>query len=172
MAYVQLGDIDLVEVSDISYPLLTFEKNLKNKTIREDVNNTKPVLIACVTHRSIMSQVMTKVALAIGCDLIGETNSMQAIPLLLDSKPDLIFLDTELPNLSGYEICTQLRQLEYFSKTPIILFGRNIGLIERMKSKISGASELFQQSMDIRAILNLVQKYITLISSTKEISIS
>jgi two-component system, chemotaxis family, response regulator PixG len=172
MAYVQLGDIDLLEVSDIFYPLPVLENNLKNQTVIEDVNNTKQILIACVTHSSIMNQVMTKVALASGCDLIGETNSMQAIPLLLDSKPDLIFLDTELPNLSGYEICTQLRQLEYFSKTPIILFGRNIGLIERMKSKISGASELFQQSMDVKFILDLVQKYIILISPIKKLSAS
>jgi two-component system, chemotaxis family, response regulator PixG len=172
MAYIQLGDIDLLEVPDIFYPLPVVENHLKNKKIIEDANNTKPILIACVTRSSIMNQVMTKVALAIGCDLIGETNSLQAIPLLLDSKPDLIFLDTELPNLSGYEICTQLRQLEYFSKTPIILFARNIGLIERMKSKISGASELFQQSMDVKFILNLVQKYITLISGIEQLSIN
>lgn len=171
ISYIQLGDIELLEILDIPCPLTISDNNIKQQLTTEKIANTQKPLIACVTSGSIMNQVMTKVALVFGCELIGATNSMEAIPLLLDSKPDIIFLDIEFPNLSGYEICTQLRQLEYFSKTPIILFGRNIGLIERMKSKMSGASELFQQSIDVKAIANLVQKYATLLSTTQELNI-
>jgi two-component system, chemotaxis family, response regulator PixG len=174
MSYIQLGDIQLSEILDIPCPIAIPEATVKNQLtiehigseyISELTNNPQKLLIACVTNSSIMYQVMTKVVLALGCEFVGENHSLNAMPLLLDSKPNLIFLDIELPNFSGYEICSQLRQLEYFSQTPIILLGRNIGLIERMKSKMSGASELFQKSMDVKAFLHLVQKYSTEISN-------
>lgn len=171
--YIQLGDIELLEIADIPCPIAISKTPTKHQSVAE--NGTDPQItisekprancaIACVTISPIMTQIMTKVATVAGYHIICENDSLQAMPLLLDSKPDIIFLDTELKGLSGYEICTQLRQLEYFSKTPIILLGRNITLIERMKTKMSGASELFQQSMDVKALLNLVQKYDRLLS--------
>lgn len=166
--YIQLGDIELLEIADIPYPIAIPKTPTKHQSVSDTriAISEKPqqCTIACVTISPIMTQIMTKVASVAGYYVICENDSLQAMPLLLDSKPDIIFLDTELEGLSGYEICTQLRQLEYFSKTPIILLARNITLIERMKSKMSGASELFQQSMDVKALLNLVQKYDRLLS--------
>jgi chemotaxis family two-component system response regulator PixG len=156
--YIQLGDIKLLDIADIPCPITIPKTQTKHQSVAK-ITNARKLSIACVTISPIMSQIMTKVATVAGYNIISESDSLQAMPLLLDSKPDLIFLDTELTGLSGYEICTQLRQLNYFSKTPIILLARNITLIERMKSKMSGASELFQQSMDVKAVLNLVQKY-------------
>lgn len=166
--YIQLGDIELWEIADIPYPIAIPKTPTKHQSVSDTQipisEKPQQCAIACVTISPIMTQIMTKVATVAGYHVICENDSLQAMPLLLDSKPDLIFLDTELKGLSGYEICTQLRQLEYFSKTPIILLARNITLIERMKSKMSGASELFQQSMDVKALLNLVQKYDRLLS--------
>ena len=156
ISYLQLETIDLLEVPDIACPIAIGDTN--SDIIKNTVNVQKR-LIACVALSPIMCQVMAKVAHVAGYDFIEENNSLEAMPLLLNCKPDIIFIDIELPEVSGYELCTQLRQLNYFSKTPIILLGRNISLIERMKSKMSGASELLQQSIDVKSILDLVQKY-------------
>lgn len=163
--YIQLGDIKLLDIADIPCPVTIPKISVEHHSVAE-IPKTQKLAIACVTISPIMTQIMTKVTTVAGYNMISESDSLQAMPLLLDSKPDIIFLDTELEGLSGYEICTQLRQLNYFSKTPIILLARNITLIERMKSKMSGASELFQQSMDVKAVLNLVQKYGQLLASS------
>ena len=163
--YIHLGDIKLLEIPDIPYPITVTETvSSVSPTIKKDTDNQK-LLIACVALSPMMNQIMAKVATVAGYEFVSESDSLAAIAFLLDCKPDMIFLDIELPGLSGYEICTQLRQLEFFGKVPIILFGRNIGLIERMKSKMSGASQLFQQSMDVKFILDLVNKYSQLIGS-------
>ena len=159
LPYMQLGTVDFVEIPDIPYPIAIPETSVKQQSDTKATTGDRKLLIACVALSHVMSQVMAKVATVAGYEFMGQVDPMEAMPLLLDSKPDIIFLDIELPGLSGYEMCTQLRQLDYFSKTPIILFGRNITLIERMKSKMSGSSELFQQSMDMKFILDLIQKY-------------
>lgn len=166
MTYIQLGDIELLEIPDIAYPIAIGDTTVKPESTIEDTNKINQLIIACITNSSIMNQVLAKVALVFDYKFISENNSMQAIPVLLDSKPDLIFLDIELSGVSGFELCTQLRQLEFFNKTPIILFGRNISLVEKMKSKMSGASDLLQQSIDIKAISDLVQKHASLLSVT------
>ena len=162
--YIHLGDIQLLEIEDIPYPITVSETVQTSSTIEKDTDN-QTLLIACIALSPMMNQIMAKVATVAGYEFVSESDSLSAIPFLLDCKPHMIFLDIDLPGLSGYEICTQLRQLEFFSKVPIILFGRNIGLIERMKSKMSGASQLFQQSMDVRFILDLVHKYSQLVGS-------
>lgn len=166
--YLQLGDIELVHVPDIPSPVIIPETIKKQESNSKKIQNSKKPLLACVAISPIMKQLMAKVAAVAGYDFIGEKDYIQAMPLILNSKPNIVFLDIELPETNGYEICTQLRKLEYFKNIPIILLGKNITLIERMKSKMSGASELFQQSMDIKSLLNLVQKYDSLSTTTNE----
>ena len=160
--YLKLGAIDFLEVTDIPCPIAIAETYFYKKSTTKDGKQTKKVLITCVAINPIMSQIIAKVAMIMDCYFVEENDSMRAMALLLDCKPDLIFLDLGLPDLSSYELCTELRKLNYFKKTPIVLIGRNIGLIERMKAKMSGASELLEQSMDIQSLLDLVQKYIKL----------
>ena len=157
--YLQMGDIDLSEISDIPIPVTVTKASEKQQSAKQNIQKDKKPLIVCVAVNPVMNRIMEKVAQVANYDFISEKNYIEAMPLLLDSKPDIIFLDIELPGMNGYEICAQLRKVEDFKKSPIILLGKNITLVERMKSKMSGASELFQQSMDIRSLLNLIKKY-------------
>ena len=157
--YLQLGDIDLIEVPDIPLPTTITEALEKQKSNQQDIPDVKKRLIVCVAVNPIMNRIMEKVAQVADYDFVSEKNYLEAMSLLLESKPNIIFLDIELPGMNGYEICTQLRKIDDFKKVPIILLGKNITLVERMKSKLSGASELFQQSMDIRSLLDLIKKY-------------
>ena len=157
--YLQMGDIDLSEISDIPIPVTVTKASEKQQSAKQNIQKEKKPLIVCVAVNPVMNRIMEKVAQVANYDFISEKNYIEAMPLLLDSKPDIIFLDIELPGMNGYEICAQLRKVEDFKKSPIILLGKNITLVERMKSKMSGASELFQQSMDIRSLLNLIKKY-------------
>ena len=68
-------------------------------------------------------------------------------------------IDLELPESSSYDICNQLRKINHLHHIPIVLFGRKIGLAERIKSKLVGASEVFEHSMNIISVLRLVERY-------------
>ncbi len=42
------------------------------------------------------------------------------LQLLKTNAPDVIILDIQLPDMSGIDICKELRQLDKFKQTPIL----------------------------------------------------
>jgi chemotaxis family two-component system response regulator PixG len=69
-------------------------------------------------------------------------DAIQALPIIIQQKPDLIFLDLIMPIASGYEICTQLRRISAFAETPVIILTGNDGLIDRVRAKVVGSTIL------------------------------
>lgn len=180
--YFKLGLVTLAPVLDIPVPLLSSQisdNNQKQKStarisslifsheeqdrVIEDsgsLASTSKKLIACVNSSPLISQVMKKVVNRAGYDFVGESQALRAYFIFLERKPDIIFIDLEVSGLTAYELCSQLRQLSCFSETPIILFSRNSGLLDRMKAKVAGFSEIFHKLMESQSILEVINKYL------------
>lgn len=56
-----------------------------------------------------------------GYDPIGAYNGIEALRVAVKEKPDLIMLDVNMPQLSGLDVCAQLKQHEVTRTIPIIL---------------------------------------------------
>ena len=53
-------------------------------------------------------------------EIFSSTTGKEGLKLIQSENPDLIILDIQLPDISGTEICRELRKLEKFKKTPIL----------------------------------------------------
>ncbi|MCS6960663.1 MAG: response regulator [Pseudanabaenaceae cyanobacterium SKYGB_i_bin29] len=93
------------------------------------------------------------------CQLVQISNAMVAVTTLLKVKPDLIFLDLHMPIVNGYEICAQLRRVEAFQHTPIIILTGNDGLIDRVRAKMVGATDFISKPIDRVKIMGIINKY-------------
>jgi len=74
--------------------------------------------------RSQMEQVLTTG----GYRFLGIEDPVAALPLLLEQKPALIFLDLVMPVASGYEICAQIRRISSLEDTPVVIVTGNDGI--------------------------------------------
>ena len=84
--------------------------------------------------------------LAYNFDSAGLTASVvsegdEALPTIIDERPDLIILVWMLPNLSGIEICRQIRQHADINKTPIIMLTAKGEEAERIRGLETGADD-------------------------------
>ncbi len=172
--YIQLGLLELVEIPDLPCPIVIDKQEKKklataetNKTISNDGSDystaakkeqQKP-LVACVETNQTICQILKKIITSAGYSYISQNDPLQAIALLLDSKPDLIFVNSQLTKFSGYDFCTELRQLDYFKDTPIILYSKNINLLDRVKAKVAGCSEFLNKPLESQAVLAIIDKY-------------
>ena len=96
------------------------------------------------------------------------TNPLQGISILLDRKPDLIFLDLVMPNTNGYELCTFLRKTSAFQNTPIVILTGHDGVIDRVRAKLSGSSEFLAKPPEPDKVLQVVERFLEPSSKSKE----
>jgi DNA-binding response OmpR family regulator len=64
-----------------------------------------------------------------------------AYQLLTESPFDLIFLDVDMPGMSGFELCTKLRALPAHKKTPVVFVTALNDFDNRASSTMAGGSD-------------------------------
>jgi CheY-like chemotaxis protein len=64
-----------------------------------------------------------------------------AFKLLTENNFDLVFLDVDMPGMTGYELCTKLRSLPMYKKTPVVFVTRLDDFSNRTKSMVAGGND-------------------------------
>src|SRR5439155_1390574 len=66
---------------------------------------------------------------------------LAAYELLSHKRFDLIFLDVDMPGMSGFELCTKLRTLPAYKKTPVVFVTSLNDFESRANSSMSGGND-------------------------------
>ncbi|MEA5581845.1 response regulator [Nodularia harveyana UHCC-0300] len=85
---------------------------------------------------------------------------VKALMQILRSKPDLILLDVEMPNLDGYELCSLLRRHSALKDTPIIMVTGRTGFIDKAKAKMVRSSGYLTKPFTQQELLKMMFKYL------------
>ena len=64
-----------------------------------------------------------------------------ALKLVTENPFDLIFLDVDMPGMTGFELCTKIRALSRHWKTPVIFVTSLTGFEVRANSTMSGGND-------------------------------
>jgi DNA-binding response OmpR family regulator len=72
---------------------------------------------------------------------INAEDPLKAFDLITQLKYDLIFLDVDMPKMSGYELCTKIRTLPSYKKTPVVFVTSLNDFEARTNSTISGGND-------------------------------
>jgi two-component system, chemotaxis family, response regulator PixG len=85
---------------------------------------------------------------------------VKALMQILRSKPDIILLDVEMPNLDGYELCSLLRRHSSFKNTPIVMVTGRTGFIDKAKAKMVRSSGYLTKPFTQQELLKMIFKHI------------
>jgi DNA-binding response OmpR family regulator len=72
---------------------------------------------------------------------VSVEDPLQAFQLLSQSKFDLIFLDVDMPDMNGFELCSRLRTLPAYKKTPVVFVTGLNDFESRANSTMSGGND-------------------------------
>ena len=117
-------------------------------------------LVAYIDDSPRDSQIMGQILIKAGYQYINLQDSVLALPMLLEHKPNLIFLDLVMPIANGYEVCSQIRRTSLFKDTPVIIFTGNDGIIDRVRANMVRATEFLAKPIESKKVLATVRKYL------------
>jgi len=143
--------IAFVDVPDVS--LLSDTKAASEPTTVSQTGKgvaTKKGLVACVDDSQQTQKMIETIAHSLGYNFLGIYESVEALPTLIEKKPDLIFLDLVMPVVNGYELCHQIRRVEALKETPIVILTGN--MVDRVRARVSGANECLAKPVEIKKI--------------------
>ncbi|MBE9224624.1 response regulator [Phormidium sp. LEGE 05292] len=122
-------------------------------------------LVAYVEDSALDCQIMEGIVSKAGYGFVSIKDSIQALPMLLEYKPDLIFLDLVMPVANGYEICAQIRRISTFKNIPVIIVTGNDGIVDRVRAKLVGASDFLSKPVGEQKVVAVLQKNLNSASS-------
>jgi len=73
---------------------------------------------------------------------VNAEDPQSALDLLGTNQFDLIILDVEMPNMTGFELCTRIRTFPNYAKTPVIFVTKLTDFESRANSIVSGGNDL------------------------------
>ncbi|MEO8426508.1 MAG: response regulator [Verrucomicrobiota bacterium] len=110
--------------------------------------------IACRAVESALEIVNIKPAIA--------DRAEDALTLLQENPYDLILLDVDMPGITGFELCSQLRALPAHKNTPVIFVTGMTSFEDRAQSTLSGGNDLIGKpilliELTVKAVTHLLR---------------
>lgn len=97
--------------------------------------------ILTVDDSKMVRMIVTKAFAPYGCEIFQASNGTDALTIAMAERPDIIFLDITMGDMSGLVVLEQLRALPEFATTPVIMLTAESGksTLERAdKLKVAG----------------------------------
>ncbi len=136
----------------------TSENNLfqaREKLPRSD--RTDSTLIVCIDDSKTVQKQMKMTLEAVGYKVIGILDPTTALKMLSKHQPAVIFMDINMPDLNGYDLCSLLRKSQKFKEIPIVMLTGRDGMIDRVRAKLVGATDYLTKPCDPNKLITLAK---------------
>ena len=94
-----------------------------------------------------------------GCDVLTATDGFEALSLIADNQPDVIFVDIMMPRLDGYQTCALIKNNEEYKRTPVIMLSSKDGLFDRAKGRIVGSEQYLTKPFTKDELLGAIRRH-------------
>jgi twitching motility two-component system response regulator PilG len=108
------------------------------------------------TSRKVLSMILGRH----GFDIYEAATGQEAIQLAHTIQPDLVLLDVMLPDMTGYTILPQLKQVPHFENLPVIMLTGKRAPSDRMKGMLAGTNEYLTKPFNPEKLLSIIGGYI------------
>lgn len=130
------------------------------RTAVESASKLPPYILA-VDDDAVCSEMVCVSMEKAGLNTIVVDSSRLALEMVRQNKFSLVFLDVGLPDMSGLELCTEIRKLPDYKNVPIVFVTAQSDNLEvRAKSHLSGGNDFVTKpflliELTVKALVHL-----------------
>ena len=94
-------------------------------------------------------------------NLIEAVNAADALRVLENTKPDLILMDINMPDMDGYTLTSKIKTIPGFERIPILALTANVMRGDKEKTLEAGCDGYIQKPLDIDQLIREVERFLT-----------
>lgn len=106
------------------------------------------------------NRVLLKMILEDDYNIVECASGQECVDQVAKDVPDIILLDVNMPGMTGYEVCTELRKHKESTATPIIFVSAMDNVEERLAGFEAGGNEYITKPIDPERVLERVNYFI------------
>ncbi|HXF09292.1 MAG TPA: response regulator [Desulfuromonadaceae bacterium] len=93
---------------------------------------------------------------------VSAEDATTALIFLEEKNFDLIFLDVNMPGMTGYELCTKIRNMPHYKKTPVVFVTALSDFDSRTSSMIAGGNDFIAKpflfiELTVKALIHVLR---------------
>ncbi|MDY0081176.1 MAG: response regulator [Ignavibacteriaceae bacterium] len=92
--------------------------------------------------------------------VIQARSGVEGIELAIESKPDFILLDIQLPEMDGYTVAAKIRECEILKQIPIIVVTSYAMTGDKEKALASGADGYIEKPIDPETFIDQMNSFL------------
>lgn len=93
--------------------------------------------------------------------LLEATNAMEALELLKTTKPDLILMDINMPDMDGYTLTAKIKTTPGLERIPVLALTANVMRGDKEKTLEAGCDGYIQKPIDFDELLREIDKFLS-----------
>ena len=93
--------------------------------------------------------------------LLEATDARDALNVLETTRPDLILMDINMPDMDGYTLTAKIKSLPGFERVPILAVTANVMRGDKEKTLEAGCDGYIQKPLDIEQLTQEIEKFMS-----------
>ncbi len=91
-----------------------------------------------------------------GCQVVLAEDGFDGLSKVVDTKPDVIFVDVMMPRLDGYQTCALIKNHPEYKNTPVIMLTSKDSLFDRARGKLVGSNQYLTKPFSKKSLIDAV----------------
>ncbi len=95
-----------------------------------------------------------------GYEVLIAVDGFEAMSMVTDHHPDIIFIDIMMPRLDGYQTCSLIKNNRQFKNIPVIMLSSKDGLFDRARGRIAGSEEHVNKPFTQQDLIQVITRHV------------
>ncbi|MDD4929583.1 MAG: response regulator [Gallionella sp.] len=95
----------------------------------------------------------------VGCKVVLAEDGFDGLSKVVDTQPDIIFVDVMMPRLDGYQTCALIKNHPQFKKIPVVMLTSKDTLFDRARGKLVGSDQYLIKPFNKKSLIESVVRH-------------
>lgn len=100
-----------------------------------------------------------------GYEVFVAGDGFEALSKVIDDTPDIVFANTSMARLDGYQLCSLIKSNSDFQLLPVIMLVNDAIFTGSERASLSGCDSLLCKPANARAFVSIVDQFVSVSQS-------